>query len=116
MLKQIENLKVKVKQLEELSCEFEKRLYQQEKQTNGEWLSILKKSQLEIAEMKSTINYLPNMHKELIEQENLIRQKGSLKKLQKLEKKKQKLLDSVIGFAQICEILEDNLRITLSKL
>ncbi|MFX0004613.1 MAG: hypothetical protein ACFFAA_06775 [Promethearchaeota archaeon] len=116
MLNQIGPLKIKVNRLEELSNELEKRISQLQNQNTKVWLSILKNSRLEIAEIKSCIEKLPSMYKKITEKENLIRKESVLKKLDKFEKEKKKFLDSVDGLAKICEILEDNIRNTLSQI
>ncbi|MFX0021309.1 MAG: hypothetical protein ACFE9S_03215 [Candidatus Hermodarchaeota archaeon] len=116
ILKQIDLLRIKVKQLLELSDELVKRISAKQTQIDNNWRLVLENIQLEIAEIKSTVETLPNMYKEIIEKENLIRKKNNLKKLEKFEKKKKKFLDSLDGFTTICETLEDNLRNTLSQL
>ncbi len=116
MLNQIGPLKIKVNRLEELSNELEKRISQFQNQNTKVWLSILKNSRLEIAEIKSCVEQLPSMYKKITEKENLIRKESVLKKLDKFEKEKKKFLDSVDGLAKICEILEDNIRNTLSQI
>ncbi|MFX1551787.1 MAG: hypothetical protein ACFFB9_15660 [Promethearchaeota archaeon] len=116
MLNQIDALEMKIKILEELSNELEKRISQFQNQNTKEWLSILENSRLEITEIKSCVVKLPSMYKKITEKEDLIREKSLLKKLDKFEKEKNKFLDSVDGLAKICEILEDNIRNTLSQI
>ena len=116
MLKQFEDLRRKVLQLEQLSDELEKRISQHQNQNNKEWLSVLKNSRLDIAEIKANVDILPNLYEEIIEKENFIFEKNQLKKIEKFKKKKNKFLDSIDGLAKICEMLEDSIRNTISQI
>lgn len=116
MSKQFERLRLKIRQLEELSDELEKLISKRTGLNNKHWLLALEKSRLDIAEIKSVVESIPNKYNDLLEKEKLIRDKGSLIKLEKIEKEKKKFLESIDGLLKICEILEDNLRTTLSQI
>lgn len=116
MENQIKELKIKVNRLEQLGNELEKRISEQEKNSDKNWLSTLDTCRAEIDAIKESVEFLFKINSELAEKEPLIYKTGSLKKTKKFEKKKKKLSNSIFGLGKILETFEDNLRITISKL
>ncbi len=114
--KHLERLKLKIKQLDDLCDELEKLILKRIGQENRQWLSALQSGRLDIEEIKSTGESMLNKYKELLEKEQVIREKDSIRKLEKIEKEKKKFFDSIDDILEICKLLEDNLRITLSQI
>ncbi len=116
MENQIKELEIKVSHLEQLSNELEKRIFEQEKNADKNWLKTLDTCRAEIGAFKESVEVLFKIDSEKTEKESLIYETGSLKKIKKFEKKKRTLSNGIVGLGKIIDTFEYNLRISISQL